>query len=184
MGESCTSSERACGACAGARGQRSPEKNRNAEKQGCMCDESMRRRWLSSSQGFVPILATCMSFKKWVRARSSSIGIAHCHLHCGERTRREACRTPRQEEIRFLTRDCTCGSWGVWGPLAAASEPPIFTLTYSFTTHQHAKGHTNHKTFTTSHTSHPLHSNARRRVTHTALTDTDQSRHLFTPRGA
>ena len=29
----------------------------------------------------------------------------------------------------------------------------------------------------TSHTSHPLHSNARRHVTHTALTDTDQSRH-------
>ena len=48
-----------------------------------MCDESMRRRWLSSSQGFVPILATCMSFKKWVRA-------VQFEFHCGERTRREA----------------------------------------------------------------------------------------------
>ena len=33
-----------------------------------MCDEFVRRRWLSISQGFIPILATCMSFKKWVRA--------------------------------------------------------------------------------------------------------------------
>jgi hypothetical protein len=33
-----------------------------------MCDEVVRRRWLSISQGFIPILATCMSFKKWVRA--------------------------------------------------------------------------------------------------------------------
>ena len=32
-----------------------------------MCDEFVRRRWLSISQGFVPILATCTSFKKWVR---------------------------------------------------------------------------------------------------------------------
>ena len=40
---------------------------REPEKQGCMCDEFVRRRWLSSSQGFVPILATCTSFKKWVR---------------------------------------------------------------------------------------------------------------------
>ena len=49
-------------------------------------------------------------------------------------------------------------------------------LPSSFTTHHHAKGHTKQKHHT-SHTSHPLHSNARRRVTHTALTDTDQSRH-------
>ena len=80
VGESCTSSERACGACAGAR---PAQPGREPEKQGCMCDESMRRRWLSSSQGFVPILATCMSFKKWVRA-------VHFEFHCGERTRREA----------------------------------------------------------------------------------------------
>ena len=33
-----------------------------------MCDEFVRSRWLSISQGFVPILATCMSFKKWVHA--------------------------------------------------------------------------------------------------------------------
>jgi hypothetical protein len=33
-----------------------------------MCDEFVRRRWLSISQGFIPILATCMSFKKWVHA--------------------------------------------------------------------------------------------------------------------
>ena len=32
-----------------------------------MCDEFVRRRWLSISLGFVPILATCTSFKKWVR---------------------------------------------------------------------------------------------------------------------
>ena len=55
---------------------RPAQPGKEPEKQGCMCDESMRRRWLSSSQGFVPILATCMSFKKWVRARSSSIAAA------------------------------------------------------------------------------------------------------------
>ena len=48
---------------------RPAQPRRELEKQGCMCDEFVRsQRWLSSSQGFVPILATCTSFKKWVRA--------------------------------------------------------------------------------------------------------------------
>ena len=55
----------AYGACAGAR---PAQPGREPEKQGCMCDEFVRRRWLSISQGFIPILATCMSFKKWVHA--------------------------------------------------------------------------------------------------------------------
>ena len=85
---------------------------REPEKQACMCNEFVRRRWLSSSQGFVPILATCTSFKKWVLA---------VQLHAASaRARgldRERCRISFQAPIartrRSVRSECTAV-----GPLA------------------------------------------------------------------
>ena len=55
----------------------------------------------------------------------------------------------------------------------------IGVVVHSFTTHQHANGHTQHKTFTprTHHTRYIQMLADVSCVAHTALTDTDQSRH-------
>ena len=100
---------------------------------------------------------------------SSALGIAS-----------EKTRAARAERAGRAEPGCAqAGGSSPSGAPRASSQGRSFIhsrLPSSFTTHHHAKGHTKQKHHT-SHTSHPLHSNARRRVTHTALTDTDQSRH-------
>jgi hypothetical protein len=84
---------------------------------------------------------------------------------------------PASEHVQLLTRVTLSGV----GSTAVESElgmvltyPVLYVFIHNTPTrkrsHQAQDIHT-------SHTSHLLHSNARRHVTHTALTDTDQSRH-------
>ena len=68
------------------------------------------------------------------------------------------------------------------GSVSCGSGWSVPCVSDTFSTHQHANGHTKQKLHT-SHTSHPLHSfSCSRRVTHTALTDTDQRFRVAIPR--
>ena len=64
-GESCTSSEQACGACAGARGQRSPEENRKS-KPACVMSSC-------GGGGFQAHKASYLSWRHVQASRSGSL---------------------------------------------------------------------------------------------------------------
>ena len=142
MGESCTSSERPCGACAGARGQRSPEKNRKS-KAACVMSPC-------GGGGFRAHKASYLSWRHVIELRKVGPCAVQYQFHCvgpcavqyqfhcggepcGKRTRRDERGVSHPTAGRDPISDMRLHVWflGRVGSPAAASEPPIFTLTYS-----------------------------------------------------
>ena len=94
VGESCTSSERACGACAGARGQRSPEENRKS-KAACVMSSC-------GGGGFRAHKASYLSWRHVQASRSGSVRSSSMRRAHARVADRERCRISFQAP--FATR--------------------------------------------------------------------------------